>query len=93
MAVITSGQVNVAWYEGTSAKVALLAVKNVTAGDTLDLGPSGATAQFRQIKGAVMLGATVIGSAAATITSGTVVTMPAGLSNDAAWVLCFGAAF
>lgn len=92
MAVISGQQVTIAYQEGTAAKIALVAVKNVTTGDTLDLGPTGASAQFRQLKGAVMLGSTVIGSAAASI-SGTTITMPAGLTNDAAWVLAFGAAF
>jgi hypothetical protein len=92
MAVIAGQQVVIAWQEGTSSKVALIAVKNVTTGDTLDLGPTGATTQFRQLKAAVMLGATVIGSASASI-AGTVITMPAGLSADAAWILAFGAAF
>lgn len=92
MAVVSGAQITVEWQEGTSGKTALIAVKNVTAGDTLDLGPTGAAPQFRQLKAAVMLGTTVIGSASASV-AGTVITMPAGLSADAAFILAFGCAF
>ena len=91
MTVIANSQVSVEWAEGSSSRTALIAVKNVTTGDTLDVGQAGISTHSR-VKSAIMTGTTVIGSAAAGV-SGTVVTMPAGLANDSAFVLVFGCAF
>lgn len=79
------------WTEGSSARSALVAVKNVTTGDTLDVGQSGAINLFSRVKAAIMCGTTVIGTAGASV-SGTVVTMPSGLANDSAFILVFGCA-
>lgn len=79
------------WSEGSSARSALLAIKNATTADTLDVGQSGAINVFSRVKAAIMCGTTVIGTAGASV-SGTVITIPAGLSNDSAFVLVFGCA-
>lgn len=92
MAAITAPQIKILWTSGDAGKTVLLAANNVTAADTLDLGPTGASAQFRVVKSAVMIGSTVIGAAAASV-SGTVITMPAGLTADSAYILAFGDAF
>lgn len=88
MAAITGNQVKLEWASGDAARVAVFAVRNVTTGDTFDVGVS-AAGQFLAVKQAVMIGATVIGSATATFT-GTVITMPAGLSSDSAYIMVHG---
>jgi hypothetical protein len=81
MAALTAAQVLQVWAEGRSDRAALYALRNVTAGDTADL-----SADFSVVKQAIMLGTTVNGAGVATA-SGTAVTMPAGLSKDAAYLL------
>lgn len=88
MAVISGLQIKRLFTDGEAAQLALFAIRNVSTGDTVDLGPSGA-ATFLNVKQAAMIGATVQGAAAASV-SGTVVTMPAGLSGDAIYLLAWG---
>lgn len=88
MTAITGRQVSRLFFDGSAAMLALYALRNVTTGDTVDLGPSG-TADFLNVKQAAMIGSTVAGSAAASV-SGTVVTMPSGLSGDAIYLLAWG---
>jgi len=92
VAAITAQQVSVEWQEGTSSRAALLAVKNVTSGDTLDVGPSGVVNVFSRVKSAIGCGTTVIGTGAATVTAPTSLTMPSGMSNDSLFLLVFGCA-
>lgn len=91
MAVLTAQQVTDVFSEGYADFVLLVACKNVTAGDTFDVGASGALPRMSQVKRAVGIGLTTAGAASLTVT-GTVVTIPAGLANDAAYVLCYGCA-
>lgn len=86
MAVLTSNQVLMVFSEGRSDKAALYALRNVTSADTADVSQ-----EFTNVKRAVMLGTTVSGTAVASV-SGTVVTVPAGLSGDAAYLLVWGCA-
>ena len=88
MAVIANGQVRRLYAEGQADRVVLYALRNIGTGDTVDLGPSG-TGDFYVVKQAAMIGATMEGSATATA-AGTVVTMPAGLSGDAIYLLAYG---
>lgn len=88
MAAISGTQIKRLLTDGEAAQLALFALRNVSTGDTVDLGPSGA-ATFLSVKQAAMIGATVPGAAAASV-SGTVVTMPAGLSNDAIYLMAWG---
>lgn len=85
MAALTlSVQVVQVWTDGLSDFTALYALRGITAGDTVDLTPD-----FRAIKRAVLLGVTVAGTVTATNT-GNVITIPAGPSNDAAYLLVYG---
>lgn len=84
MAAITDPQVTPIWSDGLCEKTQLFAFKNVTAGDTYDLG-----AYFRVAKRAAMVGITIAGTATASLT-GNVVTIPATVANDAVYVLVFG---
>ena len=90
MAAITGTQIKRLFTDGQAAQLALFALRNVTTGDTVDLGPNGANT-FLNVKQATMVGATIGGSAVATVTAGsTVVTMPAGLSGDAIYLTVWG---
>jgi len=86
MAALTDQQWSVEWMEGSSSRIAVIALKNVTAADTVDL-----SRVFSRLKNAVVCGTTVIGTGTGGV-SGTVLTLPAGLSNDGAVALVFGAA-
>lgn len=88
MAAISGKQVKRLYFDGQAAMMAVYVVRNVTSGDTLDLGPSG-TGDFLNVKQAAMVASTVAGSAAAGVT-GTVITMPAGLAGDALYLMAWG---
>lgn len=88
MAAITGKQVKRLYYDGQAAMIAMYVVRNVNSADTLDLGVSG-LGDFLAVKQAVMIGSTVAGSAVATV-SGTTVTIPAGVSSDAIYLMAWG---
>jgi hypothetical protein len=88
MAALTGASVRKVFVDGEAARIALYAIRDCTTGDTVDLGVSGA-GDFLVVKQAAMLGDTISGSATATA-SGTVVTIPTGLSLDAIWLLAWG---
>lgn len=88
MAAVTGNQIRKLHVDGQAAQLVLYAIRNVTAGDTCDLGPSGA-GDFLVVKQATMIGSTMNGSATATA-AGTVITMPAGLSADSIYLLAWG---
>lgn len=69
---------------GDSDKVALFALLNVTAGDTVDLSE-----HFNVVKRGTLLGVTVAAAVSASV-SGTVVTIPAGANQDAAILTVYG---
>ena len=84
MAVLSNQQVQKVWADGVADKAVLYALRKVTTLDTADL-----SGEFLVVKQAAFLGATVSGVAAGVI-AGTVVTVPAGMTNDAAWLLAWG---
>ncbi len=89
MAVITSGVGAILLFSsGGADKVALIALRDVTTGDTLDIGPSGLTVEL-YINRAVVISVTSFVEIAANW-AGTVVTMPSGLANDAGYLLVWG---
>jgi hypothetical protein len=88
MSAITGQQARLEWAAGDTDRAALYALRDVSTGDTFDLGINGA-GQFLALKEAIMMGTTVQGTSTATVT-GTVVTMPAGLSLDACYLLAWG---
>jgi hypothetical protein len=89
MAVIGAGQITVVWSDNAADRAVLYKVSKVTAGDTVDIGPTGVSADFQLVKQAAFLATTIAGTASCSV-SGTVVTMPAGLSNDAGYMLVWG---
>lgn len=68
----------------TPDRASLYALRNISTGDTIDMGPD-----FLVIKRAVLLGITVAGAVQAA-NAGNVITVPAGVTSDAAYLLCFG---
>lgn len=86
MAALTPNQITPIWQEGTSGHYALLAIKNVSTGDTVDLAT-----YFRTLIQTAWMGATVSGVATGTST-GTIATAPAGLTNAGAYLLVQGVA-
>jgi hypothetical protein len=84
MAALTEEQVNFAFGDGTCGKAILLSLKNVTAGDTVDLAK-----WLSVIKRCGMVSSTGNQIASCSF-AGTVVTVPAGPSADGVWVLAVG---
>lgn len=89
MAALTSAQVHKVWSNGAADLAVLYEISRVTAGDTVDIGPSGVLPDFQLVKQAAVLATTVSGTASASV-SGTVITMPAGLASDAGYLLVWG---
>jgi hypothetical protein len=84
VAVLTNVQVVRIWDEGLSDRTVLYALRNVTAGDTIDV-----SADLNVVKRSVVLGTTVSVAISASQT-GTMVTIPAGMTADAGWLLAWG---
>lgn len=86
MAVLTTDQFDLVYKDGVCGRTGLYAVKNVTAGDTMDIGT-----HFKAVKRAGLVSdtGTTIASVSA---SGTVLTVPSGPSADAVWVIVVGVA-
>ena len=83
-ALVAPKNVQLLFTAGNPDVIVLFALKNVTTGDTFDVG---GWLQF--INRAVVLGIISFVEIAASF-SGTVVTMPSGLSNDAGYMLLWG---
>jgi hypothetical protein len=86
MADLPQNQFPMKWMDGQSDRVAVFALLKVNAGDTVDLAQF-----FSNVRRATLLGVTVAAAVAATV-SGTVVTVPAGATNDAAILTVYGVA-
>ena len=91
MAVIAAGSGAVRMFtDGLADRVVLIGLRNVTTGDTLDLGAAGMDL-LGFINRAVIISVTSFVEIAASWNNpGTVVTMPSGLANDAAYLLAWG---
>jgi len=88
VAVLTSAQVIPQYTTGGADLLALYALRFVNAGDTIDLSTIGAPV-FQMIVRAVVLGITdTVGNFASV--SGTVATMPAGLTSASGYLLAWG---
>lgn len=73
---------------GQADRVVLVGLRNVTTGDTLDLGQAGMEL-LQVVNRAVIISVTSFVEIAASVT-GTVITMPGGLANDAGYLLAWG---
>jgi hypothetical protein len=89
MVLISPGVGAAAVYRADGAgRAVLVRLSNVTTGDTLDLGATGLEL-LSFINRAVLMSVTSFVEIAGTW-NGTVVTMPAGLANDAGYLLAWG---
>jgi hypothetical protein len=86
MAVLTAANCTLIYTDGKADKVALFALSKVNTGDTIDVST---ISNFLIVKTGVVMGVSEFVEIAATFT-GTVVTMPAGLSNDSGYLLVWG---
>jgi hypothetical protein len=87
MALLPADQATVVFTDGKCATTALIALKGVTAADTVDVG-----AAFKVVKRAGIVSDTGTTIAAIATITGTVLTIPAGPSNDGVWLLVAGVA-
>lgn len=90
MAALATTRYPLMWMNGDSDRAALYALRDVSAGDIVDLAE-----QFTVLKRAVLVGTTVAAATAATVgtgADGTKVTIPNGATRDAGYLLAYGAA-
>jgi len=88
MAVLSPTNCQMIYNDGHADKVALFALSKVNTGDTIDLSTVPGCNMLLVQRG-VVLGVSDFVEIAATFT-GTVVTMPSGLTNDSAYLLVWG---
>lgn len=86
MATIAAAQVIPVYTSGAADLVALFALRNVSAGDTIDVAT---LTNFQIVKRGVVMGVSDFVEIAATF-AGTVVTMPGGLANSSGYLLIWG---
>lgn len=87
MAALATTRYPLQFMDGLSDRVALYAIRDVTAGDTIDVAQ-----EFTVVKRAVIMGTTVAAAVAASVTVPTTITIPAGANRDAGYLLVYGAA-
>jgi hypothetical protein len=86
---LTGANVKPVYTAGLANKVALYALADVTANDTIDLATIGDGASFMVIKSAVVMGESDFVEIAAQF-AGTVITMPGGLNQSTGYLLVLG---
>lgn len=86
MAVLSQDQCRKVFSDDGPRRWALFQLFGVSSGDTIDMA---ALAFYRKVSQAMMMGCTVNGTATATA-AGAVITLPAGLANDSAYLLVDG---
>lgn len=87
MAALSPTRYPLQFMDGLSDRVALYAVRDVTANDTIDVAQ-----EFTVVKRAVLMGTTIAAAVSASVTVPTTITIPAGANRDAAYLLVYGAA-
>ena len=90
MATLTASNAVALYQSGAADKIVLVALRNVNTGDTLDVGPTGIGVLQTCVR-AVVIGIQG-GAQIAASTSGTVVTMPTGMSADDGYLTVWGSA-
>jgi hypothetical protein len=89
MAVLTNSNVILVYSSGQADIIAVYALRHVSTGDTIDLATVSNGPPFQLVKTGVVLGISSFVEIAATFT-GTVVTMPSGLTADSAYLMVWG---
>jgi len=86
MAALTAGVNFVKVHDnGESERTMLYALRRITAADTMDL-----SADFNPPLRGALVGTTLAGAVAVSTITGNVITIPAGPSNDAGYLLVYG---
>lgn len=85
MAVLTIDQFSLEFSDGKCERMCVFSLKNVTAGDTVNLN-----GYFKVVKRAVAASATDTQTGSVTTISGTTVTIPAGPAQDGVWLMALG---
>jgi hypothetical protein len=85
VATLTTSNIVRMYTDGMADRLCVYAMRHVTTADTVDLA-----ADFSAPKTAIVLGTTTVMAFTAAI-SGTVLTIPAGLSADGGWLMVWGA--
>ena len=86
MAALTQDQCRKVFSDDGPRRWALFQLFGVSSGDTLDMAALGF---YRKVSQSMMMGCTVNGTATAPA-AGAVITLPAGLANDSAYLLADG---
>lgn len=86
MAALEPNRYPLMWMNGESDRVALYALRDITATDTIDV-----VQQFTVVKRAVIMGTTIAAAVGASV-SNTTVTIPVGANRDGAYLLVYGVA-
>ena len=89
MAIIPTAQVQTLYNQGGTDLVALIALRDVQTGDTVDISAIGISPPFTFIRKAIVMSFTANLAAIATV-AGTVVTMPNGLPANSSTYLFVG---
>lgn len=87
MALLTQDQAQMVYSDGACGRSALYSLKNVNAGDTVDVG-----SHFKVVKRAGLVSETGTTIAAIATISGTILTIPAGPASDGVWLIAVGVA-
>lgn len=85
MALLANDQATLVYTEGVCGRTALYALKNVDAADTVDVA-----AQFKVVKRAGIVSDSGTTIASISTITGTVLTIPAGPSDDGVWLIVVG---
>lgn len=88
MATLSAANAQPKYQAGDADLIALISLRNVSTGDTIDVSTV-TNPPFQVVQRGVVLGISAFVEIAASFT-GTVVTLPAGLSKDSAWLLLWG---
>jgi len=92
MATLTGANIARVYSNDASDRTCLYRVSNVTYQDTVDLGPGGVATDFQVVKMAAFVATTAnqVYNIPCAVSNGTVVQIPAGLNNDAGYLLVWG---
>lgn len=89
MALIPAAQIQVQYNQGGADLIALIVLRNVQTGDTVDIASIGISPTFVFIRYAIVMSFTARQASLATI-AGTVITMPSGLPANSTVYLTIG---
>lgn len=90
MAALSINNAQPLFNQGGADLLALFALRNINAGDTLDISALGIQPAFQIVKLAILISPTGNAAGVATISANTIVTIPAGLVKASGYLLISG---